>query len=55
MQVKIIFKHWKTGKPIQEVGELVHDNPQSDRIVIRKADGTYADIIKDTIVVQEEV
>lgn len=30
-------------------------HPDSDRIVLRKADGTFVDIIKDTIVVQEEV
>lgn len=55
MHVKIIFKHWKTGEPIQVVGEVIHDNPQSDRLVVRKADGTYEDIIKDTIIVKEFV
>lgn len=53
--IKVIFQHWKTGAHLVEVGYLVHDNPQSDRIVLRKADGTFIDIIKETIVVQEEV
>ena len=55
MYVKIIFKHWKTGKHIQVVGEVIHDHPESDRLVVRKADGTYEDIIKNTIVVKEIV
>ena len=52
---KIIFKHWKTGKHIIEVGYLVHNHPASDRLVLKKTDGTFVDIIKDRIILQEEV
>ena len=52
---KIIFKHWKTGAHIVEVGHLVHNHPDSDRLVLKKADGTFVDIIKSTIVVKEDV
>ena len=52
-KVKVIFKHWKTGEYLQVVGELIHDNPESDRIVIRKYDGSYEDIIKETVVTKE--
>ena len=55
MHVKIIFKHWKTGDPIQVVGEIIHDRPESDRLVIRKADGSHEDIIKSTIILKEVV
>lgn len=54
--VKIIFKHWKTGKHIQEVGTIEHDHPDSDRLVLRKAGtGELIDIIKETIVIKEIV
>ena len=54
--VKIIFKHWKTGKHIQEVGTIVHDHPESDRLVLKKAGtGEFIDIIKETIVIKEIV
>ena len=54
--VKIIFKHWKTGKHIQEIGTIEHDRPDSDRLVLRRAgDGKLVDIIKETIVIKEIV
>ena len=54
--VKIIFKHWKTGKHIQEVGTIEHDHPDSDRLVLRRlGDGRLIDIIKETIVIKEIV
>ena len=54
--VKIIFKHWKTGKHIQEVGTIEHDHPDYDRLVLRRlGDGRVIDIIKETIVIKEIV
>lgn len=54
--VKIIFKHWKTGKPLCEVGTVEHDNPQSDRLVLKRAgDKKLVDIIKSTIIVKENL
>lgn len=54
--VKIIFKHWKTGEHLQEVGTIEYDHPESDRLVLRKAGtGELIDIIKETIVIKEIV
>lgn len=54
--VKIIFKHWKTGEHLCEVGTVEHDNPQSDRLVLRRTgDKKLIDIIKSTIVVKEQL
>jgi hypothetical protein len=54
--VKIIFKHWKTGKKLEESGKIVHDHPDSDRLVLRRtSDGKFVDIIKTTIIQKEIV
>lgn len=54
--VKIIFKHWKTGEHILEVGTIEHDHPDSDRLVLRRAgDKKLIDIIKETIIIKEIV
>ena len=54
--VKIIFKHWKTGKHLLEVGTIEHDHPDSDRLVLKKqGTGELIDIIKSTIVIKEIV
>lgn len=47
--IEIIFKHWKTEELISVTGTIVHDNPASDRIVVLKSDGTYEDIIRESI------
>jgi predicted acetyltransferase len=52
--VKILFKHWKTGTVLEVMGSIRHDNPQSDRIVIEQPDGTFEDIIKETIISIEQ-
>jgi len=50
--VVITYRHWKTGDLLEVKGKVVpySKNPNSDRIVVEKDDGTYEDIIKDTIV-----
>ena len=54
--VKVIFKHWKTGQPIQEYGTIEHDHPDSDRLVLKKqGTGELVDIIKSTIIIKEIV
>ena len=50
MRVVIKYKHWKTQKVLSVSGELVHNNPQSERLVIRKEDGSLEDIIRETII-----
>ena len=48
--IRVKFQHWKTDKELQVIGEVVHDNANSERIVVKKEDGTYEDVIKDTII-----
>lgn len=54
--VVITYRHWKTGDPLEVRGKVVpySKNPNSDRIVVEKDDGTYEDIIKDTIIEMHE-
>ena len=48
--VEVVFKHWKTGKELSVKGIIMNwVNEQSDRIVVKKEDGVYEDIIKTTI------
>lgn len=50
---EIKFRHWKTGEVLTAVGTMPHysnKNPQSDRIVLKLKDGSFVDIIKDTII-----
>lgn len=46
----IKYKHWKKDKVLSVVGEIVHDNPQSDRIVVRLDNGQLEDILRTTII-----
>lgn len=50
---KITFKHWKSGELLERTGKIVHDNPASDRIVLKLEDGTFEDILVNTIVKKE--
>jgi len=50
MRVVVKYKHWKTGAVLMASGKVVYDNPQSDRLVLQKPDGSHVDIIKSTII-----
>ena len=54
--LKVVFKHWKTEKLLEVVGEMppAMNNGSSDRIVVVMPDGKYKDIIKSTIVRVEQ-
>ena len=52
--VKILFKHWKTGTVLEVMGSITYFNQESDRLVLRKEDGTFEDIIKSTIISIEQ-
>lgn len=54
---RIKFKHWKTGKELVEVGELPTqlNSPSSDRYVLQTPHGDFVDIIKNTVIVMEDV
>ena len=52
--IKILYKHWKTGVVLEVSGEILFNRPDSDRLVLRKEDGTFEDIIKSTIISIEQ-
>jgi hypothetical protein len=52
---RIKFKHWKEDRVLIEVGRIIHDKPESYRIVLQTPRGDYIDIIRDTIVEIEDV
>ena len=51
MTVKIVYKHWKSGKNLEVVGTLPRalNNQSSDRFVVQRENGTLEDIIKSTV------
>lgn len=52
--VRITYNHWKKPDIVFTVeGVEVPSNPQSDRIIIEKQDGSFEDIIKTTIIKKE--
>ena len=50
MRVVIRYKHWKTGAELIASGKIIHDNPESDRLVLQKDDGKYVDILRSTVI-----
>jgi hypothetical protein len=54
---KIIFKHWQSGEQLEVTGNIDPqlNHPSSDRLVVTKADGSFEDIIKTTIIEQTEL
>ncbi len=54
--LKVTYKHWKSGAILEAIGTMPKpcNNGSSDRIVIKRPDGTYKDIIKTTIIRVEE-
>jgi hypothetical protein len=53
---RIKYKHWKDDNKIYEIeGKIIHNNPQSDRLVIQLFNNHLEDIIKSTIVEMEEI
>jgi hypothetical protein len=52
----IKYKHWKKDDVIYDVvGDIIQNKSDSDRIVIRLESGEFEDIIKDTIILKEEL
>ena len=47
--VKVKFRHWKENVILTRVGAMVHNNPASDRIILKLDDGSHEDIIRSTI------
>jgi len=53
--VRVSYKHWKKDKVLEVTGEIIHDNPVSDRIVVVQENGVHEDIIRDTIISIETI
>jgi hypothetical protein len=54
---KVVFNHWQTGETLTVSGIIDPklNNDASDRLVVTKADGSFEDIIKSTIIEQSEI
>jgi hypothetical protein len=54
---KVVFNHWQTGETLTVTGSIDPklNNDASDRLVVTKADGSFEDIIKSTIIEQSEM
>ena len=52
MAIKIIYKHWKSGKELEVTGTMPQalNNQSSDRFVVQRENGTLEDVIKSTVV-----
>ena len=55
--VKIIYKHWTKGHIIEVEGVMPKElnNGKSDRLIVRKADGNFEDVLKSTVVRIESI
>ena len=54
---KVVFNHWQTGETLTVSGTIDPklNNDSSDRLVVTKADGSFEDIIKSTIIEKSEM
>lgn len=50
--VRIVYKHWKNGKTLEITGVLPKalNNTASDRFIVQLEDGTFEDVLKNTVV-----
>ena len=53
--VKVFYKHWKKDIVLEVTGDIIYDNPISDRIVVVDIDGKHEDIIRNTIIKIETI
>ncbi len=55
--IKVIYKHWTKDKRLEVEGTMPveYNNSASDRLVVKKPDGTFEDVLKDTVIRVEEV
>jgi len=54
--VKVTYTHWKTGKELEVIGTMPpqYNKGISDRILVKKPDGSFEDVIKSTIIKVEK-
>lgn len=55
MKVRVIYKHWLTGKELETIGTIRWNNPGSDRLIVEQDNGSFEDILKRTIIRTEEL
>ena len=55
--IKITYKHWTKDKVLEVVGIMPPElnNGSSDRLIVQKPQGDYEDVIKNTVIMIEEV
>ena len=55
--IKITYKHWTKDKVLEVVGTMPPElnNGSSDRLIVQKPQGDYEDVIKNTVIMIEEV
>ena len=55
--IKITYKHWTKDKVLEVVGVMPPElnNGSSDRLVVYKPTGDYEDVIKNTVIMIENV
>ena len=52
---RITYRDSKTNSPLIIEGDLLYYKPENYRVVIKKEDGTFTDIVRDAIVKIEEI
>lgn len=54
--LKVTYKHWQTGTELEAVGTMPKElnNQANDRVIVKRLDGTFEDVIKTTIIRVEE-
>ena len=55
--VKVIYKHWTKGHTLEVVGVMPKElnNGNSDRLIVMKSDGSFEDVLKNTVITVESI
>lgn len=55
--VKITYKHWKKEKTLEVTGVLPKElnNGSSERLIVLKEDGSFEDVLKNTVITIESI
>jgi hypothetical protein len=50
--IEVIYKHWTKGHELRVVGSMPREmnNDSSDRFIVKKEDGTFEDVLKETVI-----
>lgn len=55
--VKVIYKHWTKGHILEVEGVMPKElnNGNSDRLIVMKPDGSFEDVLKNTVITVESI